>query len=531
MKINSEQVSDTLSSVISSLINNGFEIAHKNTTVNEVAKSALQDTIEGISSAVDFSSDNEESIGLSDIKNGIYSIIYAGLASGFESVEETDDNKITAALSSTKEAALSKSKQVIPEFLCDRIQSQVSSSFANSRENVESKVYKSSVGKNATILAHDSAELLANKGIENLHSVLSGEITAFEAVESSLKDTASEIKDKAISDVLSKTIDKIGVGNYTDADEILTKAREIIDGETTLTDVAKEKAYLILQDRVSDSLIKRRNAIESKNYKSNTKRDSALFMQDSIEVLASRGVENLQGVLSGDVTLTEAIDITVTDAKKEISDKAINSAINKACDKIGIGKYLDPTAVIDTAKNVKDCFVEYMNGEITYPQFFLKIGQDGLYQVAQAWGTSIGTSIVVSTGMHGVAAAITAAASSTIITAVYSELYKYAVNVFEEEIASEQRLNEIKALSAEAISVIHEEREFLLNSTFIQAEKRQKVFNESLNSLSVALDTGNVELLTEALNQITTEVGGTIQFKSFEEFDEFMLDDSLALEF
>ena len=133
--------------------------------------------------------------------------------------------------------------------------------------------------------------------------------------------------------------------------------------------------------------------------------------------------------------------------------------------------------------------------------------------------------------MHGVAAAITAAASSTIITAVYSELYKYAVNVFEEEIASEQRLNEIKALSAEAISVIREEREFLLNSTFIQAEKRQKVFNDSLNSLSKALDTGNVELLTEALNQITAEVGGTIQFKNFEEFDDFMLDDSLTFEF
>ena len=382
MKINSEQISDTLSSVISSLINNGFEVAHKNTTINEVAKEALVETFEGISSAVDVTSDGETMNGLDDIKSGIYSIVYAGLSSGFESIEGTDDEQISAVLSNTKDAALLKSKQVIPEFLCDKIQTQISTSLANGQSSIDSKEYKSQVGKNAAQFVHDSAEVFANKGMENLNSVLSGDITVSEAIESSLKDATTEIKDKAISDVLSKTVDKIGVGNYTDADEILTKAKEIINGETSLSDVAKEKAYFILQDRVSDTLLKRRNSIETKTYKSNSRRDGALLMQDSLEIIASRGAENIQGVLTGEVSLSEAIDTTVCDAKKEISDKAINTAINKACDKIGISKYLDPTSVIDTAKNVKDCFVEYMNGEITYQQFLLKIGQDGLYQVA-----------------------------------------------------------------------------------------------------------------------------------------------------
>ena len=86
-------------------------------------------------------------------------------------------------------------------------------------------------------------------------------------------------------------------------------------------------------------------------------------------------------------------------------------------------------------------------------------------------------------------------------------------------------------LSDEAIEVIRKERESLLANTFIAAENRQRVFQESLNDLSKALETGNVELLTSALHKITEEVGGTIQFRTFEEFDAFMQDDSLALTF
>ena len=126
---------------------------------------------------------------------------------------------------------------------------------------------------------------------------------------------------------------------------------------------------------------------------------------------------------------------------------------------------------------------------------------------------------------------MTVAASSTLVVAVYGELYNYAMEVFQEEIESEERMNNIRQLSAEAIEVIRKERENLLANTFMAAEHRQKVFQESLNDLSAAVETGNVELLTAALHKITEEVGGTIQFKTFEEFDDFMQDDSLALTF
>lgn len=516
MSIDSNKVSETLSNIVSSLITKGFDVAHNETTIKSAAVSTLQETIDGVSEVFSF---EDTSNGLGDIKSGIYSIVYAGLTSGLEGVECGDDITVSSVLNISKETALSKTKEILPDILCDKIQTHVSSSIGKIQSDREESFVR------------NSAEVLANNGMSHLHDVMSGDVELTDALIDSVKETASQIADEKSRGLLTKTIEKFGVGAYVDADEFLSEIRSILDGDVSISEVAKEKTFSFVQDHVFNSLNKRRNTLEEKKYKSNTRRETGLFAQDSMETFASIGMENIHGVLSGEIEIEEAIDNTISDATKEISDKAVNGAINKACDKLGLTKYLDPSAVIDTAKNVKACFVEYLNGEITYPQFFLKIGEDGLYQVAQAWGTSIGTSIVVSTGMKGIAAAVTAAASSTIITAVYSELYKYAVNVFEEEIASEQRLNAIRALSAEAIDVIRSEREFLLNSTFIRAEKRQKVFNESLESMAVAIDTNDVDLLTQALNQITAEVGGTIQFTTFEEFDEFMLDDSSTFEF
>lgn len=456
MKIKSDKVSETVSNVVSTLINGVFEIANDGTTVKKVAGAAIHKMVDGVNDAIDVDSDSSDDK-ISKLKSGLHSIVYAGLVSGIEVVEEEDED-FSVALKNAKDAALAKSKEVLPELLCDKIQAQVSSTFSKKRESINGNGYKNDAQKKTAMFITDSAETLANKSVKNLNGVFSGEMNIGEAIQNSVNETVSDISDKLIDNAVSKTIDKFGVGNYINSDEVTGVAKDLIGGEISLSELVSQKGT-------------------------------------------------------------------------ELSDKAINGVINKTCDKFGISKYLDPEELLETAKNVKSCFAEYINGDITDAQFFLKVGQDGLFQVAQAWGTSIGTSIVLSTGMQGIAAAITAAASSTIITAVYSELYKYAVNVFEEEIASEKRLNEIRALSEETISVIRAERESLATNSFIRTEQRQKVFNENLNSLEKALVTNDVDLLTSALNAITEEVGGTVQFKSFEEFDEFMLDDSLALEF
>ncbi len=184
-----------------------------------------------------------------------------------------------------------------------------------------------------------------------------------------------------------------------------------------------------------------------------------------------------------------------------------------------------------TAQTVANMFIEHVEKGTNSAEFFMKIEESGLNHTASAWGRSIGNTIVKSANLRGNAASVTLAASSTIMSAIYGELYKYTMSVFLQEKVSEQRLNTIRQLQAAAIKAIREEREILLKSSFIKAENRKKVFNESLNSIATALNTNDVELLSCALNKITAQVGGTILFNSFEEFDDFMQDTSLALEF
>ncbi|MBE7065905.1 MAG: hypothetical protein E7384_08865 [Ruminococcaceae bacterium] len=449
MNVNSEKIPG----VISLILNGDFNSVDYERYLKEAGQSALKEKFDVKADA-------------SDIKSGIYSIIYAGLSSGLESVGNDD------AIEVAKEAALSKTKEVIPEYLCDQIKSRVESSV----------------------------------------------------------DSVKEASEKLVNDTLTKVVEKLGAKEYTDADEIMDAAKQILAGETTVSDVAKNKAYTALEKRVTESLEERRKRVEGKAYKNNVRKDGAMFVQDSVETVAGNGLINFQELLYGNKDLTEALEDTVTESAKNVSDNALNKMIDKACDKIGITKLLDPRELMNTAENVKNCFAEYLKGDITYKQFFLKIGHDGLYRVAQAWGTKVGVSVVLSHGLKGMAAALTGAASATIVTAVYTKLYEYAYNVFEEEALSEQRLNDIRAFSEEAISVIKEEREFLLNSTVAEAERRHKVFGESLSCMTAALDTNNIDLLISSLNSITTEVGGKVQFNSFEEFDEFMLDDSSVLE-
>ena len=570
LKMNSEVVNSTLSDIVSSLINGGFEAAHGRTTMKETSMSVLHTAIDGAEQAIEFDDSTGDTSSLDrmsfeDVKSGIYSIIMAGISDGLNNVEEAETPTAQEALITARDAALSKSREVLPGMVCDRIQSQISSSFEERRTRSAERGTKSKTAAEIAGFATDSAEMLASRGVEGLRGVMSGESSVTEAVEATLADAKSEIPGMIFDRVQTKVSDsfdsqraKIDGKTYKhrtsqDVAELASDSarvmaahgidnlRGVVSGEATvsdaieatLADAKSEIPGLIFdkaQSRIADSFDAKRSKIDEKTYKHKGSKGAAAFANDSARAMAVHGVDNLRGVVSGDMTMTEAMEATMQDSVADISTNAVGKVTSKINEKLGLD-FLDPTTVIETAKKVKDCFGEYINGEINGTQFFMKIGYDGLYQAAQTWGTAVGTHLAVSAGLHGAAAAMTVAASSTLVVAVYGELYNYAMEVFQEEIESEERMNNIRQLSAEAIEVIRKERETLLANTFMAAEHRQKVFQESLNDLSAAVETGNVELLTAALHKITEEVGGTIQFKTFEEFDDFMQDDSLALTF
>lgn len=396
--MNQASASDLLPDILSVFIDNDFDIE---TTVKNVSLPHLRQTVERLNPA---GSDHGDSI-LSDLKNGLSSIVYTGLTSGLDRAEAQSHIDMSDIFSASKQAAWDKSKELLSTDLCDGVQS-----------------------------------------------------------------------------------------------------------------------------RVNTSLNNRRAAIEKKKYKTETRKNAALFTQDSAQTFADNGIENLRGVFRGDLSTSEAFYATMTDSAVQIKDKVVDGALNKVCEKVNVSKYISTSDLTQVAKNAKDSFVSYLNGDLPATEFFLQLGERGLFRTAQTLGNSIGTSIVTSAGMHGIAATLTAAASSTIITAIYSELYKYAMNTFAEERASAQRLQEIKKLSEEAIQIIRKEREFLENTIVAQTEQQRQVFRSSLSAFGLAIQAEDIDLLVGSLNTITTQVGGTVQYHNFEEFQNLMLDDSQDFE-
>lgn len=484
MKVNTDTVNETLAQITSSIILRGFSVAHGETTVKDASLSIIRDATDGVSSALELGDSNKDEICMERIKHGIYSVIMAGIISGLDEVEGAETLNAKQALVAAKDAALSKSREVLPEMICDRLQSEVELLYAMKKEQLSEKNINSIAN-----IAIESAEQFTNASVRGLKEVVQGETTVSEVVSQSI----SEVKKSVTDSVFSKA-----------------------------------------QSWVSESFDARSAVIESQVGKTSGSKNISCFTNETAKKVTSRGIGNMKQVVLGERTIAEAVESTVkdtaTDISSEISSKMLDSVTSKINDTIGLNLF-DSNTVIATGKKVKESFSRYVNGEINETQFFMEIGHDGLEQVAQKWGALVGTNLVMNLGIQGAAAAMTIAASSTLVTVVYGELYRYAMDVFQEEIESEERMKIIRQLSIEAIEVIREERESLLKNTFMQVEQRQKVFNESLLNLDMAISHGNVELLTEALNKIIEEVGGAIQFKSFEEFEEFMQDDSLELTF
>lgn len=489
LKFKSDVINSTLADVVSSLISGGFDAAHGRTTSKEAVMSALHYAVGGAEQAVEFDDSAPKSsrlgkISFKEIKQAIYAIIMAGVSGGLYNVEEAETPTAQEALTTARDAAFNKTREVLPEKFCDFMKLKIFSAIEKRRTEV-SENYSDDTGYDASGYIFDSAEKIADKGLDGVRQIVSGETSVGELFETTLTDANNEFLDGVFDKAQYKTAE------FFDA----TGAK-----------------------------------IDEKSYKHKGSKKAAAFANDTARTLTAYGVDSFRGVASGDMSVGEALEATAKGSAGEISVKATGLLTSKVNEKIGLDLF-EPGAVIETARKVKDCFKEYINGDINETQFFMEIGYDGLYQTAQAWGTAVGTNLALSVGLHGAAAAMTVAASSALVVAIYGELYNYAVQVFQEEAASEERMNNIRQLSEEAIEVIREERESLLANTFMTAEHRQKVFRESLNDLSAAVDNGDVELLTAALHKITEEVGGTIQFRSFEEFDDFMQDDSLALIF
>lgn len=189
---------------------------------------------------------------------------------------------------------------------------------------------------------------------------------------------------------------------------------------------------------------------------------------------------------------------------------------------VNLSKTNMPAMIATATVQVGKSLIRYAKGEIDTLELVEELGEKGTGMMAASFGAAVGTAVfpgvgTVIGGMVGYLAS--------------SSIYKACMQTLREERFSLERRNKIQAIANAAIEAMNRQGNELIEMVEKFYAERQKVFFESLSMIETASRIENIELFTQGLNKIAIEMGGTLEFKNFSEFNSFMSDKAAILDF
>lgn len=254
---------------------------------------------------------------------------------------------------------------------------------------------------------------------------------------------------------------------------------------------------------------------------------SAAILSGSISV-----AQNIVGVIKNDKDIGTALyDVGMDTAKGAgtayiigAGDTAIRGIMNSSANNVfvNLSKTNLPSMIATTTVQVGKSLVRYANGEINSLELVEELGEKGTGMMAASFGAAIGTVVFpgVGTAIGGMIGYMT---SSTI--------YSSCITVLQQERLSSEKREKIHCIVEAAIESMNKQGKELLMLSNEFYGNRKKVFAEGLKNLEIASQNNDLEVFTKGLNYIALEMGETLQFKNFEEFDDFMSDSNSVFKF
>lgn len=181
-----------------------------------------------------------------------------------------------------------------------------------------------------------------------------------------------------------------------------------------------------------------------------------------------------------------------------------------------------PTILANAGVQIGKSLYRYANGDIDEAQLAEELGEKGVGMLAAGWGAAAGTLL-----LPGIGTAVGGMLGYT----VSSILYKSAMETFAEENLSLERREKIAVIADAALGAMERQRLELNDLIDRFFSHRKQVFDAGFVLLELSTERNDLELFTRGLNGISVEMGFSLQFKHFDEFDAFMKDPDSVLEF
>lgn len=236
-------------------------------------------------------------------------------------------------------------------------------------------------------------------------------------------------------------------------------------------------------------------------------------------------VENIIAVINGDKTSGEAIDdILVTTGKMTAisyvtggSVTVITECFSNSTSQLirALGKSGVPGKVVAAVMETSGVLKSYFLGEITTEECIVELGETGISTVSGIYGGIAGQVLIPIPYLGAILGSMAGYYLGGIAFSTLSRQLK-ATNL-----AKERRIR-IEKESNETIRIIREYREQFDEVAKIYLADHCKVFNESFENMTVALQLNDTDGFIHATNQITRKLGGKISCNTMEEFENLM---------
>lgn len=270
--------------------------------------------------------------------------------------------------------------------------------------------------------------------------------------------------------------------------------------------------------------------------------------------LAFQITDNFGAWLGGEKNFGDAVtDITVNTAKnsavtygkkygeelardaiKELSKVAEKKIANETARKVAVTNLnklakSDIVGFAGMAYDVGRALKQLIDGEISKTEFLRVVGEKGSSIVVGGVYGTVGGMIGMAVG-GPLGAAIGSAVGSAIGYFATSVLFGSVMQAFEEAELSRQRYEAIHEFCEYSIREMERQRLQFEQDVAQFLSHRQQVIDTNLTAYEEAIKNNDFDRVSSALNGISEEFGGSLQFKTFNEFDDFMSDKNSVFE-
>lgn len=263
----------------------------------------------------------------------------------------------------------------------------------------------------------------------------------------------------------------------------------------------------------------RKNAIENIK-ETGHQAGQAGAINGGVTTATMSGIMNLVDVIEGKKDVGEAItDTAIASGKAAVSGYVrgggltiVSHSLSNSSSKFiqALTKSNVPGKVITAVMATGDTLKKYGNGEISTEECLIQLGEKSINFATTGYAMTVGQTLI----------------PIPIVGSVLTSNY------------SNQLINELKRKELE-----HQERERIIRECEIATQQaiefREKLerylenyfsdykdcFNEALCEIKYSLQLGDTEGVVFGANKITKKLGGSVQYETFEEFEDFMNSD------